>query len=340
MKNLNFLAVAAVLFGCTMFANTAQAQTAKGPARNTIFTVKPSAGKNGYEVEITFKYRFQMCDGITLDGFRSKHTPLAYWYEGKRYTEAELKNGCKFKTAYDDLYPNLDIAADVFNDFSGKRVGAGKWTWINLKDWGGCYGDHGAGGFKYPTSGVSGNVNDYLKGMIGFLVLKNIKPKDEPNRDYDIEKCISGKDEPKEEKKAEMDCVEINGVCWATKNVGKPKEFVANPEDAGGYYTWEEAKTVCPDGWRLPTKAEFESLISSGSRVNNGMTEFANGKLKLPMAGWYDTARNINLRDVGTIAAYWTSSTDGGIEAYNYENGTIRGRAFRTNSFQVRCVKK
>ncbi|MDR1792515.1 MAG: hypothetical protein LBR36_03615 [Bacteroidales bacterium] len=47
MKSFNFLAVAAVLFGCTVFAHTAQAQTAKGPARNAVFII-PGAKINIY----------------------------------------------------------------------------------------------------------------------------------------------------------------------------------------------------------------------------------------------------------------------------------------------------
>ena len=31
----------------------------------------------------------------------------------------------------------------------------------------------------------------------------------------------------------------------------------------GRLYSWVDAKTVCPEGWRLPTKADFESLIAA-----------------------------------------------------------------------------
>lgn len=54
--------------------------------------------------------------------------------------------------------------------------------------------------------------------------------------------------------------VNINGVIWATKNVG-----ATAPQQWGNYYTWDEACKVCPTGWRLPTEAELKSLISTGS---------------------------------------------------------------------------
>ncbi|GHV55735.1 hypothetical protein FACS1894182_00660 [Bacteroidia bacterium] len=135
-----------------------------------------------------------MCAGdVTLDCKRTAHKPLAYWFGSKRYTEAELKGGCKFKTDKSDLYLNLDFTADVINAFTDRKVGSGKWFWVNLSDWGGCLGDYGTGGFKYPTAGVSGNVKDYIKGMIPNILLKNIKPKDSPSRDYNIENALSGK---------------------------------------------------------------------------------------------------------------------------------------------------
>jgi len=49
--------------------------------------------------------------------------------------------------------------------------------------------------------------------------------------------------------------VTINGVTWATKNIG-----ANSPEEMGHYLTWEEAKRACPEGWRLPTKEEFDTL--------------------------------------------------------------------------------
>ena len=90
--------------------------------------------------------------------------------------------------------------------------------------------------------------------------------------------------------------VMINGICWATRNVDMPGTFVANPEDAGMLYQWGSKigwsytippiandgitvwhlvyetgdiwlpeKNPCPNGWRLPTRQELQSLINSGS---------------------------------------------------------------------------
>ena len=94
--------------------------------------------------------------------------------------------------------------------------------------------------------------------------------------------------------------VVINAVRWATRNVDKPGTFAAKPENPGLFYqwnskvgwtaevvpsdgksvwnsewngngaeTWETDNCPCPEGWRLPTTEELESLLSSGHRWTN-----------------------------------------------------------------------
>ena len=83
--------------------------------------------------------------------------------------------------------------------------------------------------------------------------------------------------------------VVINGVKWATRNVGADK-----PEDYGIYPKWWETGSICscPDGWRLPTEEEIEKLINSGSQWTtvNGVKgrKFGSGKntIFLPAAGY------------------------------------------------------
>ncbi|MCL2329399.1 MAG: gliding motility-associated C-terminal domain-containing protein [Bacteroidetes bacterium] len=102
--------------------------------------------------------------------------------------------------------------------------------------------------------------------------------------------------------------VKINGIIWAKYNVDAPNTFAENPEDAGMFYqwnskvgwsttnpaistdgsvwnddwdwdwngnnaaTWETANNICPEGWRIPTPPEQESLVSAGStwQTRNG----------------------------------------------------------------------
>ena len=57
--------------------------------------------------------------------------------------------------------------------------------------------------------------------------------------------------------------VEINGIIWATRNVGEKGKFVDAITQKGKPYTWADAKNACPTGWRLPTKREFKKLLRS-----------------------------------------------------------------------------
>ena len=147
----------------------------------------------------------------------------------------------------------------------------------------------------------------------------------------------------------------INGIKWATRNVGAPGTFVANPTDPGMLYqwnsttgwsstdplvstngsvwhyswngngatTWETKNNVCPQGWRMPTKAEFDNLLTVTSKSWTtipaaGYIFSVYGKtLFLPAAGFRDGAAGGMLSLAGEEGHYW-SSTVGDITSPNY----------------------
>jgi len=115
--------------------------------------------------------------------------------------------------------------------------------------------------------------------------------------------------------------VVINGVTWATRNVGAPGTFAAAPESSGMYYqwnskigwsaegvpsdgtsvwnsvwdgngaeTWTTANCPCPTGWRIPTKEEFEELIAAGGEptIDPAIYRFGSGAntVIFPAAGY------------------------------------------------------
>ncbi len=113
--------------------------------------------------------------------------------------------------------------------------------------------------------------------------------------------------------------VPINGVEWATTNVGVAGAFAETPEDFGGLFTFDEAQTACPDGWRLPTKEELLRLCdrdvtasewTGRAGVNGrlfGMPDDPAHTVFLPAAGYRDTGGAMKYH--GSSGRYWSSTT-------------------------------
>lgn len=155
-------------------------------------------------------------------------------------------------------------------------------------------------------------------------------------------------DEPSNPKiSSSPDGVTINGVTWATRNVGAKRKFMDKPEDYGNYYAFGKAQTVCPQGWRTPTLQEFEVLVAA----NNGWTTlngingrwFGNGEqaIFLPAAGYRYYSYYFS---VGIGGFYWSSSPTRAPSSYHLafyadtvysNNNTNRG-----HGLTVRCVRK
>jgi len=107
--------------------------------------------------------------------------------------------------------------------------------------------------------------------------------------------------------------VVINGVTWATRNVGAHGNFVTSAENYGEFYTWYEAQNVCPAGWRLPTKEELQSLIDAGGnktrvkKVNGLVFGSKNNAIFLPAAGLCDSDNAIFGKRF--FYTYWSSTS-------------------------------
>jgi uncharacterized protein (TIGR02145 family) len=143
--------------------------------------------------------------------------------------------------------------------------------------------------------------------------------------------------------------VVIDGITWATRNVGEKGTFVDNPEDYGGYFNFEYAQIACPEGWRTPTHDEYVSLNAAGSEwtTENGV----NGRLFgtsgentifLPAASCRDTSGTVYGQ--GSFGNYWSSTAYSGTNGYglyftsanvNPSNGSLYAYGF-----SVRCVRQ
>lgn len=147
-----------------------------------------------------------------------------------------------------------------------------------------------------------------------------------------------------------------------------PNGNSGNVDKYGYLYNWEAAKKVCPNGWHLPTKAEFQTLMdycsdhyaaggdgannakalasttdwhSSSSSYDIGKNPSANnqsGFSALP-AGYYNGNYNV----FGYRANFWSSTPDGD-NAYNLNLYYDRSDAYldsndRSYGRSVRCLR-
>lgn len=157
-----------------------------------------------------------------------------------------------------------------------------------------------------------------------------------------------------------MDGVEINGVRWATRNVDAAGTFAAKRTDAGGYFTFEQASSVCPEGWRPPTAAEFETLFdddkvtaewveataeitseaASGSSAGMLLIDKTTGNsIFLPAAGVFVGDGN-TLSHIGN-GFYWSGTETGSETGYFlqiYSAGAICESGLRGDGLTVRPV--
>jgi len=94
----------------------------------------------------------------------------------------------------------------------------------------------------------------------------------------------------------------------------------------------------CPEGFRLPTEAEWEVELSSWSS-QSAAGAFAS-PLKLVLAG--DRSVNYGLLwDTAAIGMYWSSTVNGNyIRVFNFISWSAGiGNYYRGSGFSVRCIK-
>ena len=135
--------------------------------------------------------------------------------------------------------------------------------------------------------------------------------------------------------------VKIDNLTWKLMNVGATSRSLV-----GTAFTYNDALTACPEGWRLPTRFEFESLSKNRSKPSNyqgftgrwfsGKTPYADAKNKIFMP------RTL-FKSKFDSGYYWSSTRFDDKYAYclsfNAANVAVN-RTEQSHKMPVRCVKK
>jgi uncharacterized protein (TIGR02145 family) len=157
--------------------------------------------------------------------------------------------------------------------------------------------------------------------------------------------------------------VKIGKQVWMAENMNYDIKhsycYENNPENCKKYgrlYTWEAALNACPEGWHLPTKEEFETLIS-----NVGGSVVA-GKMLKSTTGWYEGGNGIDKYGFNVLPAgfrliygsfdfagknadFWSATEYGEYYAYylllyyDFENAYLLANIVKDHARSVRCLR-
>ncbi|MCF0224002.1 MAG: hypothetical protein HUK20_07010 [Fibrobacter sp.] len=131
--------------------------------------------------------------------------------------------------------------------------------------------------------------------------------------------------------------INVDGTIWMASNIKVKRNSHCYDDDPkncqiyGGLYTQKSAKTICPNGFRLPTISEFQKAINSGNRK----------WYKSFLLGGYRS--HFMYEKIGREGSYWTSNIDPNYDDYGvffkYNGEVWKSSSFYESSLRsVRCV--
>ena len=158
---------------------------------------------------------------------------------------------------------------------------------------------------------------------------------------------------------ADSNCTKFGRLyTWAAAMDSAAKWSINGYRCGSGTYCFPPypVRGVCPEGWHLPTKAEFETLFAAVGdsstagkmlKSTSGWNSSGNGTdayafSALPAAGRRYSSGDFSYE--GYYAYFWSSSGNGSYYAYRMclyydDDGASLYGDYKGNGFSVRCLK-
>jgi uncharacterized protein (TIGR02145 family) len=149
--------------------------------------------------------------------------------------------------------------------------------------------------------------------------------------------------------------VKIGNQVWMAENLAFKTDSGSWPEVDTGYvtkygylYNRETAKNVCPAGWHLPSKDEFETLINNPGDYFEAAYRYlipgGSSGFSAPLGGSLNC--DGSFVSVGESANFWSSSPEYNDDDFawslyiaSYRSRAYVGISIRSCGFSVRCLK-
>ncbi|MFN8208264.1 MAG: FISUMP domain-containing protein [Bacteroidales bacterium] len=149
--------------------------------------------------------------------------------------------------------------------------------------------------------------------------------------------------------------IQIGDQVWMAENLSFKSEgncwaYDDNPENVVRYgylYDWETAKTVCPEGWRLPTKEDFKVLLdnvgSKGKIAYQALIIGGTSGFSAAFGGWRE--KDKKYKNIDQYCLFWSSDLNLSRNAYylsidgRYKIAGVFAAGLNRYGYSVRCVK-
>lgn len=126
---------------------------------------------------------------------------------------------------------------------------------------------------------------------------------------------------------------------WCYQNKKK------NCTQYGRLYTWEAAQKACPEGWKLPSRRDWEKLISiyeKGDTSYDALIQDGKSGFNANLLGMRDLDTGFHSKDI--YGNFWTSSEEDGNGIYysfdSYDKTLYELDENKETAFACRCIEE